>query len=296
LSLLKEDDMPTTIKSDVLKFLREKQHWSQEELAHESGVSKRQIQRIEDAAKRAGAVEVRGETLKRLSKAFGRQPGVLTGEIDLPPSGNSHSEQFAAQLAAKLDPHTLLNFELVQARYGASIEDVVHVSTLLFAIYAEEARKVHRRGMLELLRQGAVDYEDLEDESAGHVIGKCEIFGLPESLAFCGEDNAFIEVLVRALASSESGGAGRLETLGDGAPPDSYGMHPGYRVPRVEVCRRELERVTCLDPDATFALTFGAVRLSEIPEELMQVDRAVDRVLWLRERFRASQATSRAGA
>lgn len=52
-----------------VKELRQKRGWSQEELAENSGLSLRTVQRIE-----GGETEPRGDTLKRLAESFGVSP------------------------------------------------------------------------------------------------------------------------------------------------------------------------------------------------------------------------------
>jgi hypothetical protein len=43
----------------------------------------------------------------------------------------------------------------------------------------------------------------------------------------------------------------------------------------------DLDRLTCLDPGALFALKLGSVRLGDIPKEMMAAHRGIERVQWI---------------
>ena len=271
------------IDPSILKTLRSQLRWSQEALSAKSGVSKKTIQRIEGGLEDDGAKGPRGETLNRLAKALGQPVQVLTGELKLPSATPEPPKQFTDVMRETFGAATNLNFDLVEARYGVSAEEVVQVAPLLFAMYAENARKLKNPATPSI--DTNADLEDLKHAWRDAVSGDAEtairkenVFGDSDADSYW---NPFVELLDKELTEAGDAAAGVLLKFEFGLERRWHALLPGNRVPYVEVCPLDLDRLTCLDRDARFALKMGLVRIGEIPPELLAAHRGVERVNWI---------------
>lgn len=91
-----------------VRTLRERQGYSQEELAHRSGVSSLTVSKIE-----LGGVDARVGTLNRLARTLGISTGELLSDMD---SGQPDREHRKAvnEIAASLTGHDLSTVKTVQ--------------------------------------------------------------------------------------------------------------------------------------------------------------------------------------
>jgi transcriptional regulator with XRE-family HTH domain len=281
------------IDPSTLKSLRERQGWSQADLARKSSVSKRQIQRLEDPQTGSADTQVRRTTASRLARALGVSPERLSGARPSPALPTGRSKGLEEALSQRLNSRTLLNFDLLTAKYGVTMEEVIWVAPALFSIFAERAARLHRERVVKLIPEGHPDIElDEVSPQPGEVqsttnpetsvIRRTKIFWPDEDgMDWDGGDNAFIEALREALAETQIPPEQFFDVIVENGPVD---MYPGYRIPRTSILQDELDRVTCLDPDAHCALVWGGARLPEIPHELLQAHRAIERIQWLRAR------------
>ncbi len=281
--------MAMKIDPRILKSLRERQGFSQADLEGKSKVSKRQIQRLESEETR-----VHGSTVNRLAKALGVTPDQLSGKRPLPDSPVARSKGLEDALVRCLDSRTVLNFDLLSAKYGVTMEEVVFAAPALFAIFAERAARLREERLVDLVAKGNADLEieDLspapwEDRPSSRpetsVICRAEIFWTQEheNSYWAGGENAFVDTLRKELSTTDNPPAQLIDES------DGHGflnMYPGNHIPKISVLRAELDKVTCLDPDAYWTLLWGDARLHEIPPELLQANRAIERITWLREK------------
>ncbi len=274
--------MPKIIP-EILKSLREQLGLSQDDLAHKANVSKRQIQRIETGSDDGKSTGTRGNTIKKIAAALGQPIQVLTGEIKLPSSAPEPPKQFSDLMREAFGAGSNLNYDLLEARYGVSAEEVVQVAPLLFALYAEKARKLHAPAAVspraEVDLDGAMaSWRDAVSGDAVSAIRKENVFGDADAGTYW---NPFVELLDRELAEANDAPAGSILKLEFGSKFRWHALLPGNRVPYVEVCPLDLDRLTCLNPDARFALKMGIVRLGEIPAEFLAAHRGIERVNWI---------------
>ena len=102
--------------------------------------------------------------------------------------------------------------------------------------------------------------------------------------------NPFVELLDRELTDAGDAAAGRIVKF-------DFGWHdllPGNRVPYVEVCPLDFDRLTCLNFEASFALRMGTVRLGEIPEHLLAAHCGLERVQWIIDRCKERKSRTEA--
>lgn len=286
-----------SINPAILKSLREQRGFSQEALADKAKVSKRQIQRIETLQDDDHSTGMRGNTVKKIAGALGVPIDALTGEMKLPSSTPEPPKRFTDVMRETFGAASNLNFDLVEARYGVSPEEVVQIAPLLFAMYAEKARK-------QMPPPEYVPTPTTKTSVAGSIgifwddwvgpvscIRKVNVFGNSETqgswlqLSW----NPFVELLDQELKASDEATAGVFLKFQMAPGKSLYHVLPGSRVPYVEACSADLDRLTCLNPKARQALKSGHVRIGEIPEELMRADRGVERVTWILEKLAERQ-------
>ena len=137
--------MKKSISRDRLKELRLRSGLNQARLAKRSGISKDTISRIE----RGELPGNRRHTLVGLAEAFNVDPGVLTGELPLPP--DTQSVRARKPASVKVASDTLNALYLVSRRYKVPMDRVVELAPLLFVLAAEGSLE-SRRTNLERLK------------------------------------------------------------------------------------------------------------------------------------------------
>ena len=308
--------MNVTIRVDRVKELRARSGKSQGQIARAANIGPRHLKRIEGTAKETCTVQEK--TLLGLARGFKVPPEVLKGEADIPEDyGNAASAQATRtvrQTTIRLDARSTLNYDLLERRYGVSLQDVANIAPLLFAIHAEQSLRRRRRlnkahmasieqliGLAETFPnlKSIVGYPDSDtwfEESDEHLseaasIESHDIFADQVRNDFPGDSspNPFVAHLDEILDDLNDPALAQISRFED-IPFDAVMYFPGDRIPSHEVCRSDLLEISGSDPEALFALTFGVVRLQDIPADLMPRDRLVERVTWLRDAFRSSQS------
>lgn len=275
------------IDPTILKRLRKQRGWSQEELARNARVGKKTIQRIEAGEDPVRSTEPHGSTVAKIAKALGQPVEVLTGELELPSSTPEPPKRFTDVMRETFGAASNLNFDLVEARYGVSPEEVVQVAPLLFAIYAERARKLKQPPTIPTDLDEAIDDWQHHFSSGGFTaVRKENVFGDSDSEPYW---NPFAELLDQELKEAGDSAPGSLLKFEIDPGHPQCALLPGNRVPYVEVCPLDLDRLTCLDPEVRFALKMGFVRIGEIPPELLAAHRGVERVTWILEKLAERQ-------
>jgi transcriptional regulator with XRE-family HTH domain len=281
----------------VAKFAR-----NLEKLKHP--VSARTISDIEKDQNEKRPINL--NTLTNLSKGLRVSNKVLSGEAPMlekrPPSG---PEQ------VHLDARTRLNYELIERRYNVSLQDVINIAPVLFMKAAKESlarqkrsleyaisRKVDEMSLppgstsLDTVSEGLIDYIDDDVDCFSFrmaAIAENDLFeatvpypdeGIP------GESPNPFAFYIQEICASELGR--NIADLED-APYFSYhSFFPGESIPVNYVCNEDLEKITLGSTDALMALSTGAVRIKDIPEELWEPRRAGDRVAWLEDAYTSS--------
>ncbi len=277
------------IDPERLHSLRHKKGMSRPQLAKQSGITERTIQRLEKEPQPS-----QKKTLNRLAKALGVEQGVLTGELPLPPSDKaSASDPEPVQIGAQIAPKARLAYDLIKRRYGVTTSQMINMAPLFFTLLAEGSLAWRRKKLQEAIEaisrlddcgghfagSGAVAQNayELEEES----VEKVDLFG--EHLFFSDThvtivdepfdpsvDNPFASYLRKLAKNLHSPGIVNVEDS------DLWLKLPDY-----DICRDELEGIANGSAGAKRALETGHVRLSQIPGELMAEDAGVERAKWL---------------
>ena len=231
----------------------------------------------------------------------------MAGKEALPSEARPH------EVTIKLHPQTKLNLDLIEKKYGFTINDVINVAPLFFLKAAQEAlarqslklqadreeflKYFHahgtwHKGLIELF--GVIDTADIEpDEYFGRRETCVENYDLFESGAdwFYEEDMGHINPFAKFMADECL--SHRLGTI-YGDPFTEYLYFSDLRIPKYSICQDDLEKITCGSSEATLALMQGIVTLPEIPTDLWEPRNAGKRVEWLEEKYRHSQEEDKA--
>lgn len=283
-------DMPASFEIDPenLKALRARKRLSRSQLAARSGVSARQLARLE-ASRRA----VRVTTFKRIVQALGTDEETLSGASPVTPRPEKMED---VGVRMRVSPQLHLAYDLVSFRYGPTRREIVELAPLLFVLLAEGslAWRKERAGQvdeligrlqdlgkhsalygasfLEYMLEGA----DLERAS----IEKADLMGNDVRREEWGDGYGvpFCDYLCKL--AQEMG----IEGTVDFYPNDSdatIGFDTIWGAEPYEVCRDLLGELTGGSKLARRALLRGDVRLSEIPKDLLPAEHRDARVAWL---------------
>lgn len=281
------------IDADRLRTLRKRKRLSRQQLADRSrtadppGISARTIQRLENEPEKSNTT--REDTVNRLAEALDVEPGVLTGELDLPDADEAPFAEPGlrrVRIGAQITPKARLSYDLIKRRYDVNATDVIYIAPLLFTLLAEaslawrrerlvEAREASRqlgqiggywRGGLGTGLDDAV-YNGITREEES--ISSADLFGeqLDQEPYFFDpeEKNPFVDFL-RKMAD-EIAAPGIFE-IDEGM----LDVEADYRFPYYEICGIELDDIAKKSLIGRFALEIGLLRISEIPEDLIADD------------------------
>ena len=142
-----------------LRDLRRRKKLSRRKLAEKSGVSERQIGRVEASS---ADVPVRVNTMIKLASALGVDAEMLVDDpTTLDPLPVSLSQD--VQLSIKISSQVRLAYDLVKHRYGPSQKDIIKLAPLLYVLLAEGSL-AWRREWLEEAKAAMERLEQLTDE------------------------------------------------------------------------------------------------------------------------------------
>ena len=295
----------------TLSILRNWRGLTRRALAIETGISERQLSRIE---KSRTPTPVRKATAKRLARVLDVEDlsSDDTGELQWPSDLlNAGLEGWwrappKVQMSGRVSHHVRLAYDLVQNRYEVSARELMVLAPLMFVLLAEGSLAWRRRRLQDvedvfdrLSELGAASETDarqlyfthysvdidagyhLEKESIelGDVAG--EKVRNDTSVDLHGREDVYpFEDYLKTFAS-ESGRGDLVEfTRGGRFIPDPfwgtepYRLFPGW-----------LEDLTGGSDHARWALEYGDVRFTDIPDELMSEDARDERVAWLESRL-----------
>lgn len=292
-----------------LKALRDRKGWSRSKLSDLSGVTERSIASYETATEET--VSLTQNNFKKLARALRERPEVLSGKKDLP------SETRETNINITLHPQTRLNYDLLEKRYGITMEEALNAAPLLIVEAAEKSliafkERIDRdekqigeayhllrllgkesefdpNTVLPQLSDEDVDVRQTLSEMRDSVFTK-DIFGSQFPWIFDLDDpgteaNPFAKYLSELSSSLPNTYLEEDEFL------EFLTAFPGTRVPKLHVCMDILREITLGSWEAIQALTSGIVSIHEIPEDLWGAHSASDRVKWLEEKFNAASET-----
>ena len=246
------------IRPDQLKALRKRQGLSLEQLAEQSRVGKRTIQRIEK-----GEVGTpRGHTAKQLAKALGVKPAELAEEPS--PGGEP------VRVQDVLMPGTWLQYELIERRFGVRFREVIEMAPLMFALLAEESLAWRREQLGKL--EDALDAASKLADASSLRFASVGIYQAVEELNLDGDANPLPDYLRHLAAEIEDE---RISVGHDGAIPN---------VPMYSVYEDDLRRIAGGSERARNALKNGLVTIADIPDELLDEDAPEERAAWIESR------------
>lgn len=281
---------------------------SRRELARETGISERQIARIETSKPFA---VVRRDTVERLAEVLNVDfdsfiDNALLSELpsDALRAGRAGLKKALprVQLSARVSHHVRLAYDLVQRRYGPSARELMVLAPLMFVLLAEGSlawRRERHASVLEALdrlqNHGATephlyftmyvsdveDGLDAEDESISSRDVRGDKIRGDTYLKPPGYEDVhpFSDYLKKLV---EDTGIGELVDFesGDRIVPDRYwGTEPPRLFPDW------LEEICGGSDHARWALEYGDVRVSAIPGELMADSAKEARVAWLESKL-----------
>ncbi|MDE2999629.1 MAG: helix-turn-helix domain-containing protein [Gemmatimonadota bacterium] len=285
------------IDSDRLRTLRKRKKLSRPDLERVSGINVRTIQRLENEPDKSKST--REDTVNRLADALDVEPGVLTGELDLPDSDEApFAEPGRVRIGAQISPKARLSYDLIKRRYDVNATDIINNAPLLFALLAE-ASLAWRRERLKEARNASRQLSQIEGYWRGGLgtglddavyngitreeesISNADLFGehlyddpgtgLIDRYFFDSEEaNPFADFLRRM--ADELAIPGIVEI--DGGILDA---EMDFRFPYYEICGLELDNIAKSSLIGRIALEIGTLRISEIPDDLMADDASEER-------------------
>ena len=288
------ESQPAKVVPEVLAELRKRTGWSRRELAEKARVSPQLIERIESQTE---PVTVQPRSLERLARAFGPEveQSVLSGEIELKPAPPT-PEQLA--VTVRSTPGLRLAYELVERRYGAAPKDLYVLAPALFVLLAEGSLDWRRRKLKQAEEaKGALDelgrsnptlyfakgyYQQAFDWGLGveaDSIKKGDVLGRDVwnghgmmQWGFTEDDVTvtpfadYLEELAKQVSSPDLLKFNDMLLANQGV--DVWGANP------YSVCQGDLDVIVGDSRHARWALEWGNVRISEIPDDLMPEDLA----------------------
>ena len=292
------------IDADRLRALRQRKKLSRPDLERATKITVRTIQRLENEPDESKTT--REDTVLRLANALEVEPGVLTGELDLPDAEKAPvAEPDPVRIGAQIAPKVRLAYDLIKRRYDVNVTDIINMAPLFFALLAEGSL-AWRREKSEEAWEAFVGLEDIEGYWHGSFgstysvmefgsaaeddsIRKSDLFGekLLDSPPGTFLDDGFFDPTI------ENPFATYLRKLGaDLAIPGivevdggALGFGSPENFPDYNINSDEINRISNDSTDARRALETGFARLSEIPEELMSEDKGEERQKWLEDRL-----------
>ncbi|QYZ71712.1 helix-turn-helix transcriptional regulator [Neotabrizicola shimadae] len=288
--------MPTPIHPDTVKSIRALKRWTQEQLAeatrgkHKVGLAT--IKRIEGT--KTGSYEANDRVAEGLARAL----GVTVQALSTPGAAPAGQQPPAPkpgmrQLRTMIDEETTHAFRMVEQLYGIPPQTQI-VMAPLFAALLAEASLDWRRDRAERMQAAAREVSSL---ATGHLAAarasnqalNCaawELSRIANRDLFCDDapdeayeqgydpnkGNPFSDFLAHFIQQI---GARTVEIAPGGGWKTRKGM------PRYRIGAEAVAQITARDPEASYALMRGHVRMTDIPAELMAPERLADRNAWL---------------
>lgn len=293
------------INPERLRRLRKGRNLSRAKLSERArGVSVRTIQRLESDSE--ASKTPREHTLERLAGALRVEEGVLTGELPFPELDEPATPE-PVQIGAKIDPMARLAYDFIKRRYGVSATEIIDMAPLFFVLLAEGSL-AQRRERVQEAYETIAHLERIRQSTDGayHCLNMADTQGIIESI---GDSIDSEEASIRKIDLFGEGLLSDSKNPWIADPFDPYDTNPfaDYlrglanaldkrsvvfclqtgllgSFPPYWICLGMLKDITNGSDEARSALTSGAVRLDEIPEELMAEGAGEARAEWLADR------------
>lgn len=302
---LEEVDTTQRFDGGALKWHRERGKLSRKKLADISGVSARQIERLEQMGEEASP---RAITVMRLAKALNLKAEALSSCPQLP-ALNFDELIKRRPPKSRFSPRVGLAYELTARRYGISEEALLGLAPMLFVLLAEGSLLWRRHLLKEMC--GALDttdqlfrthshlwfgfrgdHQDWGAEAERESIERLDLIGSHAAEGVGDEYSDRVEAGITPFLNylrtleSEIGDKGVID-LDQVSASDGFGMFcDGYSNTGYKVCEAELQRLTGDSEKAMLALRTGSVTIADIPEQLLADESAQERVAWLEAKLK----------
>ena len=297
---LRPADFPQ-VDADCLRAVRMAKGISRARLEEVSGVSERQIARLESSRTR-----VQPSTLDALAGALEIDACILTGRG----RRGERSDRSAVANGGQA-PQLQLAFDLIQDRYGPTKEEVVELAPLMFVLLAEgslawrrerlaeaaaalgEMDRLVRHHQLYFLKYVGLVEDGYQQELKS--IGEKDLLGSVmreddhwQGSGFLEDDLAAVTPFADYLRHLAQGLEGDVDFVMDDADGDAvvgsedpicWGAEP------YQVCRERLRELVGESKHARWALAEGDVRVPELPAGLLDPDATEPRIRWLEDRL-----------
>lgn len=299
--------MKHTIDPQRLREIRKSKGIRQKSLAsNQRGLSLRAIQRYEKES-----MEVDEHVLEMLARKLKVEPEVLTGTLPMPCSSlGEDTDASTRRLSVMLSARTQLNFDLIAQRYGTTINAVLQFAPVLFVLFAEQSLKWRAKRRqerfskidqicqikalfpaLETLIEGVGEqaYKDLALEFEAIQERRLYDTGGDWKTLVWGAMNPATEFLADQIREL---GLEREVWLRDSPDLESelFNVYNDDELPLTRVCVTALQEITGGDAQARLALVHGAIRVPDIPKELLGAENTLERIQWLRSCWEAFSA------
>ena len=285
--------MALPIRPELLRELRRRQGLRLHTLAERAGLSKDSIWRIENGMQPGN----REDTQRRLARALGVEPAVLTGERPLPEVTETSRTRWTLEVSQAVRNAAIL----AARRYHVPETLIVEIAPLLFVLAAEESLGRRRAALAEL--ESALTKATEAGEDLPHLAGIGEA-GEPVRAAIVAEERSVsdrdlfasnLDADVLAALGGEGGDSGADNPfavfLAQRARRASIGAPDLASVSRVTpsgmagvLCGAEALAAACGDKALAAAISEGRIALAEMPRGLWQD--AAARLEWLKEQIK----------
>ena len=284
------------IKPEIIKALRNARGWTQEQLGEAAKLDKTTISRIE----RGSHDDRRGSTAEKLSKAFGVDLKVLTGEAPIPEKRSMLFEK-RSTMTLEVDDAARNALTLTAARYGVAQAQIVELAPFLFSWAAESSLKRRAEALTELAeRTAAVDALQARMPHTSSILGYSP---LTEDLVAAEErsirrrdlfasdmlEQDTGDILKADFEESEDGPSVTfLRDLAKDAPEAlSFDDWSPRAAPNYKVSREQAIGLFGADAEVVDAILDGFVSLAKLPADLRPKAMLKERQDWARRERQA---------
>lgn len=274
-----------TLNPETLRRLRRRYGYSQQDLADLAKVSKRTIARLEAGKAQS---ENRSRTIHNLARVL----KVEADKLSAPPSDDDmdYVGEEMQRIMTLVTRGTMLDYQMVEDRYGVSIDALVSAAPWLFSVLAEMSL-LDRREKLEVswshlsqLRKAMASHLGQAPEPFVEIQARLDT----EKASLAGDDvfgrtlpqfEEWPEVEDHPFAAFLAAQATRLENPNiDPCELETQLCDP---LPIWSVHIAWLNDLSGGDPVAAYAMRAGLVCVSDIPDELKGDARAAERIAFL---------------
>ena len=284
--------MKIRLNGDLVRQRRNALGRTLDQVADESGVNRQTIHRIESQHQ----PQVRKRTADLIAKALRTEVSDLCVDPQSSPEGATPADGTVIKNA----------YWLVAQRYRIAEADIVRLAPLLFTLVAEDSL-AHRKSTV---REWEARLKHAEDLAAS-------FRHFPPALVYlsnrCSEA---MDAEIKSIKAHDLFGDRLYDALDNSydLPSDySSDTHNPFvtfltnyasRFPDVAlvwsikpgsagytVLKKSILEIACEDEEVSDALTFGPIRLSDIPKNLLDREKAADRLAWLKSHLRNIKAS-----